>query len=145
MYAACSAHWVAQNPLPDPTAWATVAEPGQRIRTALGDLYRFYARNEGMLSNIFRDEPLVDAMRPAMQQIRQYLTTVRDVIVGDWDGTDSDLRFVRAAAGHAVSFSTWSSLTQEHGVSQDVAVSLMAGMIQHATRDDADLPPREGA
>ena len=132
MYAACSAHWAEQNPLPDPRAWATLADPSRRIRAALGELYSFYARNESMLANIFRDEDLVEAMKPAMQAIRQYLQIARDVIAGG-DGHEPDQPLRRAAVGHAVSFSTWSSLTQENGLSQDVAVSLMAGMIEQAT------------
>ena len=39
MFAACSAHWIAANPLPDLGAWARIADPGERLRTALTELY----------------------------------------------------------------------------------------------------------
>src|SRR3954462_6147159 len=39
LFAACSSHWRAANPPPDPAAWATVADPGERTETALRELY----------------------------------------------------------------------------------------------------------
>ena len=30
MFAACSAHWAAQNPPPDPSDWPAIADPGER-------------------------------------------------------------------------------------------------------------------
>ena len=38
LFAACSAHWNAANPPPDATAWAAVADPGERLLRALGEL-----------------------------------------------------------------------------------------------------------
>src|SRR3712207_9439485 len=32
---ACSAHFVAGHPPPDPAAWAAIADPGERLRAAL--------------------------------------------------------------------------------------------------------------
>ena len=82
---------------------------------ALGELYGFYASNQRMLANIFRDEALVDALGPAMQTLRNYFEVATAVIVSGFEAQDSDLGVVRAAVGHAISFSTWSSLTQENG------------------------------
>ena len=133
MFAACSVHWSEENPLPDPSAWAALGDPNRRMRMALGELYGFYARNQRMLANIFRDEALVDALGPAMQTLRNYFEVATAVIVSGFKAQDSDLPVVRAAVGHAISFSTWSSLTQENGLSQDGAISMMAGMIERGT------------
>src|SRR3954449_10082425 len=35
LYAACSSHWRAANPPPDPQAWAAIADPAARTETAL--------------------------------------------------------------------------------------------------------------
>src|SRR5215210_7954708 len=49
LFDACSSHWMAQHPLPDPTAWAAIENPDQRLRVALGELYDWYADGEHML------------------------------------------------------------------------------------------------
>src|SRR5450432_1628709 len=46
LFDACSAHWAAANPPPDLTAWSTIANPDERLRFALGELYGFYGRTE---------------------------------------------------------------------------------------------------
>src|SRR5438067_11750928 len=35
LFAACSAHWRAANPAPDPTPWTEIADPAERAETAL--------------------------------------------------------------------------------------------------------------
>ena len=120
MFAACSAHWAEENPLPDLATWAD-------IPTALGELYAFYARNEAMLTNVLRDETLVEAMGPALEALRGYFAAAGDVLAS------GESRVARAAIAHALSFSTWRSLVRENGLSADDAVALMAGMIERAS------------
>src|ERR1700704_6137942 len=58
LFEACSSHWSAQNPLPDPSTWAAAAdEPEERLRIALTEIYRFFGRTEGMTGNLLRDLP----------------------------------------------------------------------------------------
>src|SRR6476660_401491 len=45
---ACSAHWAAANPPPDPSAWAGIADPAERLEVALADLYAYYGRTQAM-------------------------------------------------------------------------------------------------
>ena len=59
LFAACSSHWRAANPPPDPSAWAAIEDPAERTETALRELYAFYARTQGMYASLLRDEPLV--------------------------------------------------------------------------------------
>ena len=54
LFAACSAHWAAANPPPDPTAWAKVADPDARLHAALDALYRWYESSEYMLDSYQR-------------------------------------------------------------------------------------------
>jgi len=128
MFAACSAHWQARHPLPDPAAWARVADPARRVRTALDELYAFYARNEAMLTNILRDESLVEALGPSLAGLRGWLANAAAVL-----GTGlGKRRLVRAALAHALSFWTWRSLVRENGLPGTAAASLMAAMIDSA-------------
>src|SRR5690349_24996667 len=55
LFKACSAHWSARNPLPDPASWAAIADPDERLERALTDLYAFYGSVEQMLANLIRD------------------------------------------------------------------------------------------
>src|SRR5690242_14138110 len=49
LFDACSSHWAASNPPPDITRWATIADPEERLRVALGELYAFYGRTSQMM------------------------------------------------------------------------------------------------
>ena len=128
MYAACSAHWAQKNPLPDPAAWAAIRESRPRARKALVELYSFYAGNEQMLANVFRDQSLVEHLRPAMQMFVDYMEAAVRAVAA----RARPSRFLRAAIGHALSFSTWQSLTRVHGLPAGKSVSLMATMIEQA-------------
>ena len=56
VFEACTAHWTAANPVPDLGRWAAIANPDERVRVALGELYPYYRHTEQMLTNLFRDE-----------------------------------------------------------------------------------------
>ena len=43
LFAACRAHWRAENPPPDPRAWADVSGLAPRARRAFGEWYGWYA------------------------------------------------------------------------------------------------------
>ena len=38
LFAACSSHWQAANPPPDPHAWTMIEDPAERTETALREL-----------------------------------------------------------------------------------------------------------
>src|SRR4029453_13946377 len=58
LFAACSAHWRAPNPRPDPASWAAMEDPQARTRRALAELYAYYGRTEQMLANLIRDQEM---------------------------------------------------------------------------------------
>jgi AcrR family transcriptional regulator len=133
LFAACSAHWRAQNPPPDIGGWAAVADPSERLRTALAELYAYYGSVEPMMANLLRDAatmPIVErllgtGLNTFMQAAAGVLMTGRRARGG---------RRVRlgAALGHAVAFSTWQSLTREQGLSDADAAALMSRMVECA-------------
>ena len=63
LFAACSAHWRAQNEPPDLAAWAAIRDPAARLAVALAELYAWYARTQRMLELLIRDLPLVPAVQ----------------------------------------------------------------------------------
>lgn len=132
LFAACSAHWMGEHPLPDLEAWAAVADPGRRLRTALGELYAWFERGESMLERTTRDVAVVPALRPAMEGTAMWAEAATETLMRGRRERGARRRRVRAAIGHAVSFSTWRSLVREQGLSGDEAVALIAGLVAAA-------------
>ena len=63
LFAACTAHWMADNPVPDIGRWAAIDDPDERLRAALDELYPYYRRTERMMENLIRDEPVSEVVR----------------------------------------------------------------------------------
>jgi AcrR family transcriptional regulator len=134
LFAACSAHYFASQPRPQPESWASIGDPGSRLRHALGDLYRWYRSTEQMLERTGRDAPLVEAMADTVEAFLAYLGAVAEAILRGRRERGAARRRVAAAVGHAVAFSTWQSLTRDQGLEDDEAVALMAAMVEAAGR-----------
>jgi AcrR family transcriptional regulator len=132
LFAACSAHYWATNPMPDPGAWSSITDSEARLRHALGEMYAFFRRTEGMLEKTSRDAPLVEAMARPVAAFRGYLDAVADAIVTGRPERGEARRRVRAAVGHAVSFPTWQSLARQQGLDDAGAVALMAALVESA-------------
>lgn len=126
LFAACSAHWIAANPLPDPGAWAQVADPGERLRTALSELYAWFDETEYMLEKTTRDAAVVPAMAEPMARTAAYFEQSVEVLMIGRRERGARRRRTRAAIGHALAFETWRSLVRRQGLSRDAAVGLVS-------------------
>ena len=73
LLAACSGHFAAQHPWPDAARWAEIADPAERLRAALDELYAWYETTEAMWTNVLRDATLVAAVGPALEPFLAYL------------------------------------------------------------------------
>lgn len=132
LFAACSGHFAAINPLPDLEGWRAIAEPERRLAHALDEMYAFYERTEGMWTNIYRDESLVAAIGANLARFREYLAAAAQTLVAGWPARGGQRRVVTAAARHAVDFYTWRSLAREGGLGRAKAVELAAAMVERA-------------
>ena len=126
LFAACTMHWIAGHPLPDPTRWAGLPTLGERARAGFRDLFTWYRPNDAELYPIQRD---VDAMP---QWVRDQLATafgslataiVGDAVAGPW---------VRALVGHLVGYWTWRSLVRDGGLADDAGTELAAKLLERA-------------
>jgi AcrR family transcriptional regulator len=135
LFEACSSHWMAQHPLPDPAAWAAIEDPDERLRTALQQIYEWYERGAYMLEQTTRDVPLVPALRPSMEAFGGWLDLAADAIVHGRPERGTHRRRVRAAVGHALAFESWRSLVREQRLSQAEAIELIAGLVTVAARN----------
>ena len=52
---ACSGHYVARHPRPDPAPWIEIADPETRLRAALAEVYAYHRRTERMTDRAIRD------------------------------------------------------------------------------------------
>jgi AcrR family transcriptional regulator len=129
LFGACSARWSARNPAPDLSAWAAISDPTDRLELALTELYAYYRNGEQMLTNLIRDAAVVPSMRHEFGQFAQYFDGARDVLVAGRRLRGRSGTRMRAAIGHAVSFTTWRSLTREQGLTDAEAVDLMRTMV----------------
>jgi AcrR family transcriptional regulator len=127
LFAACSAHWMSGQTPPDPAAWAAIAEPDERLRIGLADLYRFYRDGQTMLTNIYRDKASLPAAHRAGLDARD--DQFREALAVPFGGRAPRRRLLRALIGHAVSFWTWRSLCVDHGLSNPQAVHAMAALV----------------
>jgi AcrR family transcriptional regulator len=132
LFAACSSHFRAANPPPDPSAWAAIEDPGERTATALRELYAFYARTEEMYTSLLRDEPLVPVVQRLLQGFYGYLASVQDILMAGRGVRGRAARRTRAAIGHALAFPTWRSLARDQGLADADAVKLMASLVEAA-------------
>jgi AcrR family transcriptional regulator len=132
LFAACSSHWRAAHPRPDPHAWAGIEDPAERTETALRELYAFYGRTQGMYGSLLRDEPLVPIVQRLMRDFHDYLRTIQDVLMAGRGLRGRAARRTRAAIGHALAYPTWRSLTHEQGLADDEPVALMCLLVESA-------------
>jgi AcrR family transcriptional regulator len=128
LFDACSAHWAAANPLPDPSAWAAIADPAERLQVALGELYPYYRRTQGMIENILRDLEMAPVQRN-FAPFAHYLAAVHDVLLA---GRGRTTKATRAVVGHALAFTTWRSLAVEQGLGDTAAVKLTCALVECA-------------
>ena len=132
LFDACTAHWAASNPLPDLGVWLAVDDPDQRLSGALAELYAFYARTEGMLENLFRDEVAVPMVAERFAAVRGYFASALDALITGRNLRGGAKRRTRAVLGHAIAFSTWKSLVREQGLNDREVIELMSALVDAA-------------
>jgi AcrR family transcriptional regulator len=132
LLAACSAHFAARHPWPDAERWRAIADPAERLRIGLDELYAWYETTGAMWTNVLRDETLVAALGPALEPFRAYLDEAAHALAAGW-GTGGRRRAILVAATrHAVDFHTWRSLARDGGVSRPGVVELTSAMVSRA-------------
>ena len=132
LLAACSGHWVATNPAPDPAPWRKIRDPEERLTEALTEIYAFYASTEPMMANLVRDAPKMPALAELLAPYAHYLAAVRDALVVGWGARGRRRELLLAAVGHALDFATWRSLARGQGLDDGRAVEVMVRMVRCA-------------
>jgi AcrR family transcriptional regulator len=134
LFAACSAHYIGQHPLPDPGRWEEIADPAQRLRHGLRELYGWFGETEQMTELTSRDADRVPAMRNAFGAMVAYFELARSALLRGRPQRGRARTRVSAAIGHAIAFPTWRSLVREQGLDEDDAVELMVSLVEATAR-----------
>src|SRR4051794_27440022 len=117
---ACSAHWVAQHPPPDPATWQSIREPVRRARAALMALYGYYRETERMSANVLRDAQTMPALAAILDGSRGALIdAVRDDLASAWERGGTPNPRLRAALALGLRFETWQALARDEGMSDE--------------------------
>jgi AcrR family transcriptional regulator len=132
LFDACTAHWAAANPPPELDAWSAIDDPDERLTVALDELYAFYGRTAPMLSNLLRDESAMPLVEERFAVFRGYLEAASDTLVAGRSVRRAARRRTRAALGHAIAFSTWTSLVRTEGLSDADAIALVRALVAAA-------------
>jgi AcrR family transcriptional regulator len=128
---ACSQHWSLANPRPDPAAWKQIANPRTRLRTALEQLYDYYAPRERMLANVIRDSELIPSLSEALQHTTgPYSEAATEALATGWEGRQRSHRKQLAVLELALHFHTWQTLTRSGGLTNKEAAGLMAELVE---------------
>jgi AcrR family transcriptional regulator len=131
LYEACTAHHMERNPLPDPSRWAEISNPQERLRRALSEVYDYYGSNESLLTNVLRDTPLDPVLQENNAFLFRHWEAMRDTIADAFEASGGERREALVAAiALALDLQTWRTLVREQGLDDDRAVELMVGMVR---------------
>lgn len=132
LLAACSAHWRALHPAPDPAPWRAVSDRGARLRLALGDLYAWYRETEPMTANVLRDAETIPALRTIVDGgLARYLAEVRTLLAEPFRARGTRRDRIDAALRAAVDFHLWRALAP---LGDTQAAELAAGLVELAAK-----------
>lgn len=112
VFQACTAHWLALNPVPDPADWAGVADPEERFARALSIFYAYYSRTQRMWRVSYRDVALVPALQGPMAEVATYVEAVAAGLLEAF-GRNGGTVAVAATVRHALAFPTWAELEDQ--------------------------------
>jgi AcrR family transcriptional regulator len=130
LLAACSAHWRAIHPSPDPAGWRAIGEPKARLRHGLAELYAWYRETEPMTANVLRDAELVPALGSIIDRgLGAYLHEARRVLAEPFRLRGRRRDRVDAAIRAAVDFHVWRALAP---LGDEEAADVATGLVESA-------------
>ena len=129
LFTACTSHYLALNPPPDPTEWERISQAERRLRTALTAIYGFHRRTEPMFTRAARDLEEMPVLREVMAPFFAYWEQANEVLCAPFQVAGRQRKQVRAFVGHAISFQTWRSLIREQKLKEAEAVDIVVKVI----------------
>jgi AcrR family transcriptional regulator len=122
---ACTAHWLAEHPLPDLAPAFALEDPAERLRTALTALYGWYRETAPMQRRVFGERAAVPELDAFVAQSSDPM--LAELAAGLSAGFD-DRPDARALVALALDFWTWQRLDRE-GLDDAAAAALMTSAV----------------
>ena len=134
LYRACTARHMERDPLPDPSRWAEISGPEERLRRALSEVYAYYGGNEALLTNVLRDTPLDPVLQENNVLLFRHWGAMRDTLADAFGASGERHEALLAAVALALDLQTWRTLVRQQGFNDARAVELMVGTVRCLTR-----------
>ena len=126
LFAACSAHWIADHPFPDLEDAFALDDPSEGVRVALERVYAWFRENQSMSEKIQRDRLLLPALEQQVSGTMDVgLAELATALAGGFGLRGRRADRLRTLIRLALDFWTWRRLSLE-GLDDDAAASLMA-------------------
>lgn len=136
LIAACSVHWNALHPAPDPGPWTAVDDPGERLRVALRQLYAWFRETDPMTANVLTDSERLPALRAVLERgLLPYLDRVRGLLARPFALRGSRRRRLDAALVAATDVHLWRALAP---LGDREAAELAGMLVESAAAPRAD-------
>jgi AcrR family transcriptional regulator len=121
---ACTAHWLAEHPLPALEPAFAIADPAERLRAALTALYGWYRETAPMQRRMIGE-------RASVPELDAWMTQASDALLAAFaERLSSGLEgpHARALVALALDFWSWQRLERE-GLRDDAAAALMTAAV----------------
>jgi AcrR family transcriptional regulator len=129
LFTACVTHGWELFPPPSYERWAKIDDPEERLRTALSELYAYYAKVGDAFLTIIHDLPRVPVLAKLNEPYFAVWTSMRDTLGRGWKHRGRRRRLLLAALEHALDLKTWQSLVRERGLRDAEAVELLVRFV----------------
>jgi AcrR family transcriptional regulator len=130
LYPACSAHYLAEHPLPDFQSALAPEDPADRVRSVLDAVYAgWYRGSPSMLRNLQRDRGSDPALDEFMRNNSDAaLGGIADALVAGFELSGDRAARLRSVIRLALDFWTWERLTTE-GLDDEQAAAVMTDAV----------------
>jgi len=102
---ACSAHYMASHPPPDPQECLQDPDPMSRVERTLTGLYVYYRATEAMNTRLMRDADIMPLVADMMQGYRGFIAMLSGLLVDGFNPPSAD-GLLQPALRHALDFQT---------------------------------------
>jgi len=135
LFKACSSLFLSEEPPPDPEAWCNIAEPEERLRAALAEVYAYYRRTERLLFNVLRDAEGDTKVNAAVREVHKPVVVhwerMKEILTRAWEvSEETPQQLLRSVIGVALDFQTWRTMVRGQGLTDAQAVDLMVRMVR---------------
>jgi AcrR family transcriptional regulator len=128
MFEACTSHWSALHPAPDPAQWESVAAPEERLRRALGALFAYFRDGDAMFERVFRQLPETPALAGWERRWDAWRASLLAGLRRGLGAPRAPRRRVDAALALVTDFWTWRTLSAS-GLGDEEAAETAAAMV----------------